>query len=196
MRQNQQRRRSQPENARAYALNAEEITDEHSQEEVAVGRTISDELEEDCFPEAASLSDAGWPEDEELYFCAVEDSTPPLQPQYVHIPERAMLPDMFQIYSSKVGMTDGPQSDGFAIDTHCKLLINGKKAMARYDTQATISCADPSIFKHLNIEASEGNLRLRGAITQKEGLKYAMVKMESIKGSITTRLMCHTLGEG
>ena len=68
--------------------------------------------------------------------------------------------------------------------------------MARYDTQATISCADPSIFKHLNIEASEGNLRLRGAITQKEGLKYAMVKMESVKGSITTRLMCHTLEEG
>ena len=98
--------------------------------------------------------------------------------------------------SGFVGLKDGPRARAYAIDTHCPLLINGEEAIAAYNCQSTISCADPSIFKALNIEATEGPIRLKGVNSMKHGLKFAMVTMKINNKEISARLLCHEIGEG
>ena len=98
--------------------------------------------------------------------------------------------------SGFVGLKDGPKARAYTIDTHCPLLINGEEAIAAYDCQSTISCADPSIFKALNIEATEGPIKLKGVNSMKHGLKFAMVTMKINNKEISARLLCHEISEG
>ena len=95
-----------------------------------------------------------------------------------------------------VGLKDGPKSRAYAADTHCPVFINDVECVAAYDSQSTISCADPSVFEALGIKAEEGPLRLKGVNSMQSGLYFAWVKMSLNRFTIRTKLLCHNLGEG
>ena len=95
-----------------------------------------------------------------------------------------------------VGVKDGPKARAYAADTHCPLFINNVECVAAYDCQSTITVADPSVFEALNIEATEGPLRLRGVNTLQSGLRFAYVELSLGNKRVKTKLLRHNLGEG